>query len=71
MFYFFYKIIIFHLNKQKDDMRSAYVNLVNSYNLETANCIAHAIFAIKTHVLELIRTTLHGANYGTTHAADF
>ena len=59
MFYFFYKIIIFRLNKEKDDIRSAYVyfnffhETVNSHNLETANHNAHVIFvlhsAMKTH----------------------
>ena len=64
--YFFYKIIIFHLNKEKDDIWSAYVNFnffhktINSHNLETANHIANIIFVlystdtcwpIKTHVL--------------------
>ena len=40
MFYFFYKIIIFRLNKEKDDIRSAHVysnfvhETVNSHNLE-------------------------------------
>ena len=61
MFYFFYKIIIFCLNKEKDDTQSVYVyfnffhETVNSHNLETANHIAHVIFvlyrAIKTHLL--------------------
>ena len=40
MFYFFYKIIIFRINKEKDNIRSAYVffhETVNSHNLETAN----------------------------------
>ena len=52
MFYFFYKIIIFHLNKKKDDIRSAYVyfdffhETVNSHNLETANHTAHIIFVL-------------------------
>ena len=42
MFYFFYKILIFRLNKEKDDMRSAYVysnffhETVTSHNLEIA-----------------------------------
>ena len=34
MFYLFYRIIIFGLNKAKDET-------VNSHNLETANHIAH------------------------------
>ena len=40
MFYFFYKIIIFRINKEKDNIRSAYDffhETVNSHNLETAN----------------------------------
>ena len=47
MFYFFYKIIIFRLNKEIDDIGSVYVSVyffnetVNSHNLETANHIAH------------------------------
>ena len=59
MFYFFYKTI-FCRNKEKDDIRSAYVyfnfihKAVNSHNLEAANHIAHVIFilhsAIKTHL---------------------
>ena len=61
MFYFFYKINIFRLNKEKDDIRSTYIyfnffhETVTSHNLETANHIAHAIFvlhsAIKTRLL--------------------
>ena len=61
MFYFFYKIIIFSLNKENDDIQSAYVyfnffhETVNSHNLKTANHIAHVIFvlhsAVKTHLL--------------------
>ena len=49
MFYFFYKIVIFRLNKAKDDIRSVYVyfkffhETVNSHNLEKANHIAHVI----------------------------
>ena len=60
MFYFFYKIIIFRLNKEKDDIRSAYVyfsffyETVNS-QLELANHISqryekHTCRPIKTHV---------------------
>ena len=59
MFYFFY--IIFRLNKEKDDIRSAYAyfdffhETVNSYKLETANDIAHVIFvfhsAMRTYLL--------------------
>ena len=58
--YFFYKIIIFHHNKEKDDVRRTYVSFnsfhetVNSHNLETAYHIAHIIFvlhsAMKTHL---------------------
>ena len=61
MFYFIYKIIIFRLNKERDDIRRAYVyfsffyETVNSHNLETANHIAYVIFvlhnAMKTHLL--------------------
>ena len=59
MFYLFYEVI-FHLKKEKDDIRSVYVyfnffhETVNSHNLETANHIAQVIFllhsAIKTHL---------------------
>ena len=55
----FYKII-FRRNKEKGDLRSAYVyfnfihQTVNSPNLEAANHIAHIIFvlhnAMKTHL---------------------
>ena len=52
MFYFFYKIIIFIVNKEKDDNYMYEVRTVNSHNSETVNHIAHAIFmlhsAIKT-----------------------
>ena len=48
MFFLFYIIIIFHHNKDKDDIRSAYVyfnffhETVNSNDLETANnCLRH------------------------------
>ena len=61
MFYFFYKIIIFSLDKEKDDIWSVCVYLsffhetVNSYNLETANHIAYIISVLpnakKTHLL--------------------
>ena len=49
MFYFLNKIINFRLNKEKDDIRSAYVQLyfyhetVNSYNLEKPSYIANVI----------------------------
>ena len=52
MLYFFYKIIIFRLNKEKDDIRSVYLyfnffhETVNSHNLETGNYIAHTIFVL-------------------------
>ena len=51
MFYFFYKIIIFRLNKEKDDIRSAYVYLnffhetVTSHNLETEPTILLTSFS--------------------------
>ena len=52
MFNFFYKFIIFSLNKEKDDIRSAYCT--DSHNSETFNHIAHVIFvlhsAMKTHL---------------------
>ena len=61
MFYVFYKTITFRLNKEKDDIRNAYVKfyffheIVNSHNLEKANHIACVIFffhsAIKTQLL--------------------
>ena len=61
MFYFFYKIIIFRFNKEKDDIRSAYVYLnffhetVTSHNLETEATILLVIFVLhspmKTHLL--------------------
>ena len=47
MFYFIYKII-FGINKEQDDIRSAYLyfnffhETVNSQNLETANHIAQS-----------------------------
>ena len=50
MFYFFSKIIIFRLNEEKDDVRSAYAyfdffhETENSHNLKTANHIAYVIF---------------------------
>ena len=60
MFPFFYKIIIFRLSKEKDNIRSAYVyfnffhETVNFHNLKTANHITHVIFmlhsAMKTHL---------------------
>ena len=59
MFSFLYKIIILRRNKEKDDIRSAYVyfnffhETVNSHNLESANHIAHFIViysAMKTHL---------------------
>ena len=50
MFYFFYKIITFR-QRRKNDIPSAclynfnfFRESVNSYNLETANHIAHIIF---------------------------
>ena len=60
--YFFYKITFFRLNKEKDDVRSFYVDIiyffheiVNFHNLEKANHTTHVIFvlhsAMKTHVL--------------------
>ena len=59
MFYFFYKLI-FRLNKEKDDIRSAYVyfnffhETVTSHNLEPTNFIATSIFVfyitMKTHL---------------------
>ena len=61
IFYFFYKIIIFQLNKKRDNIRSVcvkfyfFLETVNPYNLETANHITRVIFvlhsAIKTHLL--------------------
>ena len=61
--YLFYKIIIFRLNKKKDDIRSANVyfdffhETVNSHNLETANHFGHVILnlflihsAVKPHL---------------------
>ena len=62
MFYFFYKIFIFRFNKEKDELRSAYVYLnffhetVTSHNFgDRTNHIAHVIFvlhsAMKTHLL--------------------
>ena len=55
MFYYFYTIIIFLLNREKDDKRSAYVYFnffhvtVNSHNLET-NVILLFYSAMKTHL---------------------
>ena len=53
MFYFFYKIIIFHfLNKEIDDIQSVkvYFNFfhepVTCHNLETAHHIGHVIFVL-------------------------
>ena len=61
MFYFFYKIIIFLLNKEKDDKRSVYLyfdfflETVNCRKLETTDHIVHVIFvlhsAMKTRLL--------------------
>ena len=48
MFYFIYKIIIFSLNKEKDDMQGA---TVNSHNLEKVNHIAHVIFFLHENTL--------------------
>ena len=77
-FYFFYKIIIFHFNKEKDDIQSAYVyfsffhEAVNSVNLETANHIAHVIFllhsAMKTHIYETFKTHLIYQLFYNTHS---
>ena len=52
MIYFFCKIIIFRLNKEKDDRQSAYIyfnffhETVNSQNLERADRIAQVIFVL-------------------------
>ena len=52
MSYFFYKIIIFRLNKEKGEIRSAHVYYyflnepVISHNLETAKHIAYVIFVL-------------------------
>ena len=54
MFYFFYEIIIYHLNKKRklDDIRSTYAyfnffnKTVNSHNLETANQVAQVVFLL-------------------------
>ena len=52
IFYFFYEIIIFRLNKEKDYIRSTctqfnfFHEAVNSYNLKTAKHIAHVIFVL-------------------------
>ena len=58
MFSFFYKTIIFRLNKEKEGIRSLYVffyKTLKSYNLEIANHIAYVIFVfygtMKTHLL--------------------
>ena len=52
MFYFFYKMIIFIVSKEKDDMRSAYCI---SHNSETVSFFIalwkHTCRPIKTHVL--------------------
>ena len=52
MFYFFYKIIIFRLNKEKDDIQSAYCKF--SQLGDRVNHIAHVICvlnsAMKTHL---------------------
>ena len=52
MFYFFYKIIIFILNKEKDDIQSAHCKF--SQLGDGANHIARIIFvlysAMKTHL---------------------
>ena len=57
MFYFFYKIIIFSLNKEKDDIRKAYVYLsffhgtvasVTFHNLEIFIFVLHS--AMKTYL---------------------
>ena len=66
MFYFFYKIIIFRLNREKDGKRSAYVNLnffygtVMSHNLETEPTTLLTSFSCLTalwkHTCRLIKT---------------
>ena len=54
----FYKIMILHLNKEKDAIQSLFNffhKTVNSHNFETANHIAHIIFVLnrimKTYLL--------------------
>ena len=50
--YFFYKFIIFRVNKKKDDIRSKYLyfdffhETVNSHNLEGANNFVYVIFVL-------------------------
>ena len=54
MFCLFYKIIIFDLDKEKDDIRSAYCKFPQLG--ATVNHIAHVIFvlhgAMKTHFVD-------------------
>ena len=53
MFYFFYKIIIFIVNKKKDNIQSTYCKF--SQLGDSMNHIAHIIFMLhsvmKTHLL--------------------
>ena len=62
MFYLFYKIFIFSVYKEKDDIRSAKVffnffhESVNSHYLEPANHIAHVIVYENTLVDQSKRT---------------
>ena len=68
MFYFFYKIIIFRLNKEKDYIQSAYVHFLThkfSQLGDRANHIANVIFvlhwhsAMKTHLCRVIDQSKH------------
>ena len=59
VFYFFYKIIDFWLNKKKDDIQSVHTCIVlffretvNSHNLETANHTALIIFVL--HIKQIV-----------------
>ena len=55
MFCFFYKIIVFRLHKEKDNIRSSYVKFylfhetLNSHNFKTAHHIAQVIFMLYTY----------------------
>ena len=44
MFYFFYKIIIFSLNKEKDDIQSSYCKFSQLW--DRSNLIVHVIFVL-------------------------
>ena len=50
MFYFFYEIIIFIVNKDKDDMRSAYCKFSQLGDILTTHATFMLHSAMKTHL---------------------